>query len=227
MERIELKKIAKENIKKNKSIIVKLILINILTVLLLTFVENFSDKIGEPFSIIISIISGCLSILVALGCINAFINIAKGNESGMLDFYKPFQNGSLNKIFTAILSQIYIIFWTMLFIIPGIIKSFSYALVPYILVDEEDLTYNEAITKSRRMMDGHKLDLFVLKISFLPWYLLVVCTLGIASFYVYPYIETTVARFYLELKNKEKNKVYGDVTDRVDLAKEADIIINE
>jgi uncharacterized membrane protein len=65
----------------------------------------------------------------------------------------------------------------LLFIIPGIIKSFSYALTPYILKDNPDLKFNSAITKSREMMNGHKLELFTLYLSFIGWYLLIFLTM--------------------------------------------------
>jgi len=71
-----------------------------------------------------------------------------------------------------LLMSVYIILWSMLFVIPGIVKSFSYAMTPYILYEHPELSPNAAITESRRMMDGNKGRLFCLELSFIGWHLL-------------------------------------------------------
>ena len=75
------------------------------------------------------------------------------------------------------LTGLYIVLWTLLFIIPGIIKSFSYAMAPYILAEHPEMTASEAITESRHMMDGNKWRLFCLDFSFIGWNLL--CSLPV------------------------------------------------
>lgn len=72
----------------------------------------------------------------------------------------------------TMLYQFYLILWTFLFIIPGVIKFFSYSLSPFILKDNPNMSPSEAITKSRELMDGHKADLFVLQLTFAGWGLL-------------------------------------------------------
>lgn len=102
------------------------------------------------------------------------------------------------------LKDLFLVFWTLLFIIPGIIKSFSYRMVPYILVDQPELTATQAITRSRQMMKGNKWRAFVLDLSFILWYLLSGLTLGLLGlFFVHPYYEATNAELYQALKKAE------------------------
>ncbi len=96
---------------------------------------------------------------------------------------------------------LFVYLWSLLFIIPGIIKSFSYAMTPYILADSQNVKAQEALKISMRMMNGHKLDLFVFYLSFLGWILLSALTFGLLQlFYVGPYMSTSLAGFYEELK---------------------------
>ena len=80
------------------------------------------------------------------------------------------------------LTGLYIVLWTLLFIIPGIIKSFSYAMAPYILAEHPEMTASEAITESRHMMDGNKWRLFCLGFSFIGWDLLCILPVIVAVF---------------------------------------------
>ena len=109
------------------------------------------------------------------------------------------------------LKDLFLIFWTLLFIIPGIIKSFSYRMVPYILVDQPELTATQAITRSRQMMKGNKWRAFVLDLSFILWYILSGLTLGLLGlFFVHPYYEATNAELYQALKDAPLDDDYDD-----------------
>lgn len=103
-------------------------------------------------------------------------------------------------VLLAFFYGLFIFLWSLLLIIPGIIKTYSYAMSYYILADNPQMKPLEAITKSRQMMDGHKVELFVLQLSFIPWMLLVGVTFGLASLYVAPYVNVTMANFYRRLK---------------------------
>lgn len=92
--------------------------------------------------------------------------------------------------------------WTLLLIVPGIIKSFEYAIIPYILADDPEITSKEAFKKAKAMMQGNKWRLFKLNFSFIGWILLCCLTLGIGTFFLVPYIEAANAEFYMELKNR-------------------------
>lgn len=90
--------------------------------------------------------------------------------------------------------------WTCLLIIPGIIKTFSYAMTPYIIADNPEISALDAIDRSKKMMDGHKWELFVLKFTFIGWTLLGLITCGLAFIYVQPYMQVSIANFYENLK---------------------------
>ena len=90
--------------------------------------------------------------------------------------------------------------WSLLLIVPGIVKSYAYAMTPYILIDNPELSANQAINLSQKMMKGHKLDLFFLHLSFVGWIFISIFTLGIGSLWLNPYIMTTQAAFYQDIK---------------------------
>lgn len=108
----------------------------------------------------------------------------------------------LHVVWGMILSTIYIFLWTLLLIIPGIIKSYSYALTPYILVEHPEMSANEAIEESMRLMDGHKFDLFYLQLSFIGWAILSILSLGLGFIWLIPYQMTAQAAFYRDIKNE-------------------------
>jgi len=102
---------------------------------------------------------------------------------------------------SILLEGLLIYAWSLLLIVPGIIKAYSYAMTQYILADCPDVKAVDAITISRRMMKGHKWEFFVFQLSFLGWFILSGLTLGILSiFYVDPYYYASVAGYYVELK---------------------------
>ncbi len=99
-----------------------------------------------------------------------------------------------------ILVSIFTCLWTLLLVVPGIIKAYSYALTPYILVDNPELSVREAIRRSQRLMTGQKFNLFWLQLSFIGWFILSLATLGIGFLWTIPYYQTSVAVFYNNLK---------------------------
>lgn len=105
-----------------------------------------------------------------------------------------------------LLVNLFITLWTLLFIIPGIIKSLAYAMTPYILRDNPELGPNEARLKSIEMMRGHKWKLFGLELSFIGWILLATLSLGIGFIWLSPYMATANAAFYCNLKEEYDSK---------------------
>ncbi len=137
-----------------------------------------------------------------VGCQAFFVNNAQGvGELG--DLGRGFSPGYGRVIGTMFLREFYIFLWSLLFIIPGIIKKYSYRMVPYILADQPEMGGNDAITLSRRMMDGNKWRAFVLDLSFIGWGILSALTLGILGlFYVRPYRCCTNAELYQALREQ-------------------------
>ena len=100
------------------------------------------------------------------------------------------------------LHTFYLFLWSLLFVIPAIVKSYSYRLSYYLAVDYPELTPEECITMSRRLMNGCKWQAFCLDLSFLGWYILGSLCCGIGVFFVYPYHDTAQANFYLMLREQ-------------------------
>jgi len=101
---------------------------------------------------------------------------------------------------TMLLATIIIMAGCFLFVVPGIILAFAYALVPYIMHDHPELSASEILQMSRVMMKGHKMDLFLLYLSFIGWALLCVLTLFIGYFWLEPYMQMTMVKFYEQLR---------------------------
>lgn len=107
------------------------------------------------------------------------------------------------------LRGLYILLWSFLLVIPGIIASYSYKMAPYILMENPDMTASQAITASKQLMKGNKWRLFCLEFSFIGWSLLSALTLGIGMLFLRPYMEAAGAAFYRELKWEEKKAQAG------------------
>lgn len=110
--------------------------------------------------------------------------------------YFDFPDEYLKVVKTIFLRNLYILLWTLLFIIPGIMKSFEYRMVPYILANEGYLSPAETIKRSTEMTTGHKWDIFVLDLSFILWDILGYLILGLGGYFVAPYREATYAKLY-------------------------------
>ena len=106
------------------------------------------------------------------------------------------------KVWAVFLMGFFTFLWSLLLIVPGFIKLYAYSMTPYILIDNPELSANQAINLSRDMMKGHKLDLFCLHISFIGWLFLSLLTLGIGLLWLMPYVMTAQATFYQDLKKE-------------------------
>ena len=154
--------------------------------------------------LLITIISILIKIFLInplqVGCFRFFRNNVASTGATLNDLKEGF--GDYGRVFlTLFLRDLFATLWAFLFIIPGIVKSYSYRLVPYILKDHPELSPTEAITRSRQMMDGHKWQAFVLDLSFIGWYLLGLLTLGMVNiFWANPYHDNAAAAFYLDLE---------------------------
>ena len=111
-----------------------------------------------------------------------------------------------HKVWGMLLMTIMVFLWSLLLVIPGIIKWFSYAMTPFILEENPELSASDAIHRSRMMMRGHKWQLFVLELTFLGWALLCVLTLGIGFLWLTPYQYTSYAHFYEDIKAEYADK---------------------
>lgn len=165
-------------------------------------------------ALIYSAIAGGLSSIPFLGWIGSLIiglpvgygfvilmfGVIKGvDEIDLGILFEGFQDFS-RILGTKLLQTIYTLLWSLLLVIPGIIKCYSYALTDYILKENPELRNNAAIEKSMAMMAGHKMKLFLLDLSFIGWAILCLLTLGLGLLFLQPYMQVSRAAFYEDLK---------------------------
>ncbi len=123
-------------------------------------------------------------------------------KTALGEIFEPYRNGRFwGSVGTVALMQLYVFLWSMLFVIPGIIKSYSYSQTAFIKGENPNIPASRAIDLSKRMMDGHKGDLFYLHLSFIGWMLLSSLTYNILGIvYVYPYFYAALTFAYEEIK---------------------------
>ncbi|MBR5479174.1 MAG: DUF975 family protein [Clostridia bacterium] len=188
----------------------------------ITFGQNLSEVLGmvDPSEMdstmmagamllnVVVIVSAIIGLIVGIfvtnavtvGLCNYFIKNTDSKPS-LKDVFSGFKVKYGRNIGTLLLVGIKTVLWTILFIIPGIIKSYEYAIIPYILADDPEISSKDAFAKAKQMMKGNKWRLFKLEFSFIGWFLLCILTLGLGTFFLMPYINAANAEFYAELKN--------------------------
>ena len=178
---------------------------------LTAFTDNYWIAVGVNFVIALliavaaSVTGGAAALVLTPSLViglNMFSLALYNGKQATFDtaFNEGFDNFG-HKLGGYLWMQLFIFLWSLLFVIPGVIKSYSYALTPYILGDRKDVGARDALKLSMRMMDGHKWELFVFQLSFLGWFLLSSLTGGILGvFYVNPYFSNAMAGYYAERK---------------------------
>ena len=111
-------------------------------------------------------------------------------------------------LWLTIITSFFIYLWSLLFIIPGLIKVFSYSMAPYILADNPQMNAREALQSSIKLMEGKKGRLFYIGLSFIGWSLLGAITVGIAYIWILPYMQATTAAFYNEAISVYNNQEF-------------------
>ena len=138
---------------------------------------------------------------LSVGMVMIYLDVTYGDNVEVATLFKGF-NMMGKSIALFLLILLFTMLWSMLFVIPGIIKGYSYSMAFYILAENPDMTAREALNESKAIMAGHKMDFFVLQLSFILWALLTVVTFGIASIYVMPYQQLTFTNFYHNIKRQ-------------------------
>lgn len=192
MNRAELKSAAKSQIKGKIGILFLITLI----IGVISVVASAILSLIPCGSLIVSIV---ITPAFSLSLIRVYLDVVRGNcpkagdaFCGFDDFWSAFKVSFLVGLFTFL--------WSLLFLIPGIIKSFSYSMSTYILAENKGKPALECINESKTMTEGHKMDLFVLGLSFIGWAFLCVITFGIAGIWVGPYMQATYTNAYNSLK---------------------------
>ena len=151
-------------------------------------------------SLSFSNISNILSLLALPLSWGLTVSLLRNHREESVDLenlFDGFRGGRYTRVFCALfLVNLFTFLWALLLIIPGIMKAFSYALTPYIIMDEPELTARHAITRSCEIMQGRRWKRFCLYLSFIGWGILSLLTFGIGFLWLAPYMNASIAAFY-------------------------------
>ena len=156
---------------------------------------------------LLGIVSFILGGTVELGYAKFLLKQYDKKELQFSDLFSQFERfgtGFAQKF----LRTLFTVLWSLLFIIPGIVKGLSYAMTPFILEEHPEMTASQAIKASMQLMDGHKMDLFILGLSFIGWSLLACLTMGIGFLFLNPYMNAAYAAFYRDISRKQEAGSY-------------------
>lgn len=204
MNRSELKAQAKKQIKGNIGILFVIALVIAIISGIATAVLSLIPVVG---SIAASII---ITPAFMLSFVRVYLNLTAGTKpevehafAGFDDFWSAFKVNFFVGLFTFL--------WSLLFVIPGIVKLYSYSMSMYILAENKGKPALDCISESEDMTEGHKMELFVLDLSFIGWVLLGTITFGIAFIWIDPYMQATYANAYRFLKSGASGTVYEEI----------------
>lgn len=190
MDRAILKSAAKRQIKGNIGILFAISLLSGL----ITGALSAIPLVG-------SIAGMLLSAAFSLALIDIYMGVSDGRKPEVGDLFSQIRN-VLPAFCTTFLVGLFTFLWSLLLIVPGIIKGCSYSQAMYILAENPGISPTEAINRSKAMMDGHKMEYFLLGLSFIGWSILGIFTLGILYIWLIPYMQTTLANYYKSLKGE-------------------------
>ena len=147
--------------------------------------------------------------LLKMGGYRFFI-LNKTAQPGIGTLLDGFRSGHyVNIVLTMFLRDLFTALWSLLLVVPGIVKHYEYLMVPYIIAENPAMDYKGAFQISKQMMDGEKMEAFIMELSFLGWYLLSAVTCGLlAIFYVNPYVQASFAEMYTFNKQKAYQEGY-------------------
>ena len=146
-----------------------------------------------------SVVTWLITPVIAMGMTMIYLALVNGEKPKVGDIFSGFSIFG-KAWFLNFLIGLFTMLWSCLLYVPGIIKYFSYSLATYILAENPEMTAREALNESKRITKGHKMDLFVLQLSFIPWALLGCITFGLAFIWVGPYMGATMVNAYHSIK---------------------------
>lgn len=175
--------------------------------------NNGDDSILESIlSVAITLVETLLLNILRVGGTRYFLKLRKNQATSFAEIFGDFKNKTAGNIAAvSFVKFLTCMLWTLLGIIPGIIKAYQYAAVEYVLALRPDLDSSEALDLSKNLMKGHKISLFVLDLSFIPWFILNLLTLDLPGYlYSTPYYEATYIEFFSNIREEAIEK--GTIT---------------
>jgi uncharacterized membrane protein len=148
-----------------------------------------------------------------LGFTIFFLSLARGQDPQLSLLFEGFQRFT-QALVTYLFMLLFIVLWSLLFIIPGIVAAFSYSQTFFLISEDPQLSGRDALQKSKALMMGKRWKLFCLFWRFFGWFLLGIISFGIGFLWIIPYLQTTLARFYDDLKKEESAPVLEGVVSQ-------------
>ena len=186
-----------------------------------TFSSGFDNTFSRSSDLTTVIISGYTSIAITLvastlllipldmGVKSYFLKLIRGKQPNIGDTFNGLRYDYGKNVLLGLMSTLIVGLWSLLFIIPGIIKAYSFAMSYYIKSDHPEYDWRDCLSESERMMKGNRWRLFCLQLSFIGWHIVGALCLGVGTLWVSAYQSTAVALFYEELK--EKDQLYAQL----------------
>ncbi|MBQ8002795.1 MAG: DUF975 family protein, partial [Clostridia bacterium] len=184
-----------------------------------TLLTSLKTALGETPSAVWGVLGAFIGIVVLIGLVIGIAYFILGSfvQVGYAKFNLNAVDGaamSLDNLFSYIsqwkrtalasfLQSLYIFLWSCLLVVPGIVASYSYAMTKYILAEDDTISPNEAITRSKELMRGNRWRLFCLEFSFIGWALLTTFTFGVGNLWLTPYTHAAEAAFYRHITGTE------------------------
>ena len=188
----------------------------------ITFDKIFSEPSAELLAVIgvalgIALMTGLvfgtaffiLGSIINVGYASFNLDIADGINGDLGTLFSYFRHWKIS-VLSNLLRHVYATLWSLLFFIPGIIVTYSYAMVPFIVAENPEISVRAALKRSKELMIGNRWQLFCLHVSFIGWWLLCILTLGLGTLWLRPYVETANADFYREISGTCPRRDSGD-----------------
>lgn len=159
--------------------------------------------VGAVLSIASATVVGTILVYGPLyvGYASIMLKLARGRgEVDIADSAKGFMADYVDNLLLGLIAMVKVFLWSLLFVIPGIMKAYSYSMIYYVKNDHPSFTWRECLAESERLMKGKRLNLFILDLSFLGWILLMPFTFGIGILWLAPYMEQSHAQFYESIR---------------------------
>jgi uncharacterized membrane protein len=173
------------------------IILVVIYLLIVSVLSSLGNKL--QLSWIVQVVSFIIAGPLTYAISKYFLKLVRGEKVGWRMLFDGFQTMMAPTIKLYLWMVLKVFLWSLLLIVPGIIKAFAYSQAFFLINDDNKLDPKAALAKSERMMNGHKGELFVLQLSFIGWGILSVLTLGIGYLWLMPYMMTTFANYYENL----------------------------
>ena len=162
---------------------------------------SFTMKVTEESYVVVN--CGWIFFVVEVGLAYFMVNFITDKKYAIDDLFH-FSKDFIKALLVGLLRDLFVFLWSLLLIVPGIIKGLAYSLIPMIMCDKKynDLSYMEILKLSENMMKGHKLKYFLLGLSFIGWHILAIFTLFILELWIVPYQQTAATKFLYEVKKE-------------------------